>query len=230
MSFYNGGKGGFMSSVPPVTKNIILINVLVWIMTVVNESFMIEHFAMFYPSSPFFKPWQIVTHMFMHGGFWHLFFNMYTLFIFGGVLERVWGTRKFLIFYFVTGLGAVALHTGVQWIEAHQYMSQIADGNVAAATSLHALKMTPTVGASGAIFGLLMGYAMLFPDLPSCVIEGKMVCVDIHCHRACYGSIQHRRRNCSFRPSGRNAVRMAYDPLLEKKAQTVSIRIAAGWR
>ena len=56
MSFYNGGKGGFMSSVPPVTKNIILINVLVWIMTVVNESFMIEHFAMFYPSSPFFKP------------------------------------------------------------------------------------------------------------------------------------------------------------------------------
>ncbi len=164
MSFYNGGKGGFMSSVPPVTKNIILINVLVWIMTVVNESFMIEHFAMFYPSSPFFKPWQIVTHMFMHGGFWHLFFNMYTLFIFGSVLERVWGTRKFLIFYFVTGLGAVALHTGVQWIEAHQYMSQIADGNVAAATSLHALKMTPTVGASGAIYGLLMGYAMLFPD------------------------------------------------------------------
>ncbi|MDE5891279.1 MAG: rhomboid family intramembrane serine protease, partial [Bacteroidales bacterium] len=114
---YNRG-GGFLSSIPPVTKNIIIINVLIWIMTELNQHFMIETFAMFYPSSPFFRPWQIVTHMFMHGGFWHIFFNMYTLFIFGSVLERVWGTKKFLFFYFATGLGAVALHTGVQWIEA----------------------------------------------------------------------------------------------------------------
>ncbi|MDE7127252.1 MAG: rhomboid family intramembrane serine protease [Bacteroidales bacterium] len=160
---YNRG-GGFLSSIPPVTKNIIIINVLIWIMTELNQHFMIETFAMFYPSSPFFRPWQIVTHMFMHGGFWHIFFNMYTLFIFGSVLERVWGTKKFLFFYFATGLGAVALHTGVQWIEAQNYMAQIAEGKAAGAASLHALKMTPTVGASGAIYGLLMGYAMLFPD------------------------------------------------------------------
>ena len=125
---------------------------------------MITNFALFYPSSPFFKPWQIVTHMFMHGGFWHIFFNMYTLFIFGTVLERIWGTKKFLIFYFVTGIGAALLHTGVQFIEAQVYISQIAEGSQQAAAAYQALKYTPTVGASGAIYGVLMGYAMLFPD------------------------------------------------------------------
>ena len=160
---YNNG-GGFFSSIPPVTKNIIIINVLVWIMAELRPDFMYETFSLFYPTSPFFKPWQIVTHMFMHGGFWHIFFNMYTLFIFGTVLERIWGTKKFLIFYFVTGIGAALLHTGVQFIEAQVYISQIAEGSQQAAAAYQALKYTPTVGASGAIYGVLMGYAMLFPD------------------------------------------------------------------
>ena len=110
---YGGGFGGFISSLPPVTKNIVAINVLVFIATLVNQQFMVANFAMFYPTSPFFRPWQIITHMFMHGGFWHIFFNMYSLLMFGTVLERSIGSKKFLIFYFVTGLGAVALHTGV---------------------------------------------------------------------------------------------------------------------
>ncbi|MBO8451493.1 MAG: rhomboid family intramembrane serine protease [Bacteroidetes bacterium] len=160
---YNRG-GGFLSSWPPATKSIIIINVLIFIMTELNREFMIANFALFYPASPLFRPWQVVTHMFMHGGFWHIFFNMYTLFIFGSVLERVWGTKKYLLFYFVTGLGAAALHTGVQWIEAQHYMAQLAGGDNAAAAALHALKVTPTVGASGAIYGLLLGYGMLFPD------------------------------------------------------------------
>ena len=148
----------------PATFNIIIINALVMIMITLNEGFMIEHFALFYPASPFFKPWQFITHMFMHGGFWHIFFNMYTLWIFGSVLERIWGWKKFLVFYFVTGLGAALLHTGVQFIEAQVYMSQIADGSLAAQTALHQLKLTPTVGASGAIYGVLIGFAMLYPD------------------------------------------------------------------
>ena len=148
----------------PATFNIIIINVLVMIMITLNEGFMIEHFALFYPASPFFKPWQFITHMFMHGGFWHIIFNMYTLWIFGSVLERIWGWKKFLVFYFVTGLGAALLHTGVQFIEAQVYMSQIADGSLAAQTALHQLKLTPTVGASGAIYGVLIGFAMLYPD------------------------------------------------------------------
>ncbi len=169
MSYYyynndNGGRRGFMSNVPTAIKNIIIINVLVMIMTSLNGGFMYETFSLFYPTSPFFHWWQPVTHMFMHGGFWHLFFNMYTLFIFGSVLERVWGTRKFLIFYFVTGLGAAAVHTGVEWIQMNHWMAQVAEGSMTAQAQIHALKMTPTVGASGAIYGVLMGYAMLYPD------------------------------------------------------------------
>lgn len=162
--YYSNNGGGFLSSIPQVTRNIIFINILVMIMTSLNGEFMYENFSLFYPTSPFFKPWQIVTHMFMHGGFWHIFFNMYTLFIFGCVLERMWGPKKFLLFYFITGLGAALLHTGVQAIEMQVYMRQAADGSSVAISAIHALKMTPTVGASGAIYGVLLGYAMLFPD------------------------------------------------------------------
>ena len=69
-----------------------------------------QHFALYFPASPFFRVWQPFTHLFMHGGFSHIFFNMWSLFIFGSVLERVWGPKKFLIFYFATGLGAAAVH------------------------------------------------------------------------------------------------------------------------
>ena len=164
MSFYSYNRGGFLSNIPVATKNIIIINVLVMIMTSLNGDFMYEKFALFYPTSPFFHWWQPVTHIFMHGGFWHLFFNMYTLYFFGRVLEERWGAKKFLIFYFVTGLGAALVHTGVEWLQVHHWMSQVADGSFAAQAKIHALKMTPTVGASGAIYGVLMGFAMLYPD------------------------------------------------------------------
>jgi membrane associated rhomboid family serine protease len=164
MSYYSYERGGFMSNVPTAVKNIIIINALVMIMTALNENFMVEKFALFYPTSPFFHWWQPLTHMFMHGGFWHLVFNMYTLWIFGSQLERVWGAKKFLLFYFVTGLGAALVHTGVEWIQMQNWLSEAAAGSYAAQMSIHTLKMTPTVGASGAIYGVLMGYAMLYPD------------------------------------------------------------------
>jgi membrane associated rhomboid family serine protease len=167
MSYYsydNRGRGGLLAGMPAAVKNIIFINVIVMLMTSLKENFMYETFALFYPTSPFFHWWQPVTHMFMHGGFWHLIFNMYTLSIFGSVLERVWGTKKFLLFYFVTGLGAAFIHTGVEWLQMQSWLSQAAEGSTAAMTSIHLLKMTPTVGASGAIYGVLMGYAMLYPD------------------------------------------------------------------
>ena len=167
MSYYsydNRGRGGLLAGMPAAVKHIIIINVIVMLMTLLKEDFMYETFALFYPTSPFFHWWQPVTHMFMHGGFWHLIFNMYTLSIFGSVLERVWGTKKFLLFYFVTGLGAAFIHTGVEWLQMQSWLSQAAEGSTAAMTSIHLLKMTPTVGASGAIYGVLMGYAMLYPD------------------------------------------------------------------
>ena len=153
-----------MDNVPRVTKNLILINVIMFFATMINEDLMIRWFALFYPASPYFHGWQFITHMFMHGGFWHILFNMYTLYVFGSVLERMIGEKKFLIFYFVCGLGEAALHTGVEFLQAQSYLSAIAEGSQAAAQSYHALKLTPTVGASGAIYGVLIGYAMLFPD------------------------------------------------------------------
>ena len=156
--------GGFLSSLPTVTKNLIIINVLVFVMTILRKQFMYESFALFYPTSPFFHWWQYITHMFMHGGFWHIFFNMYTLLIFGCVVERIIGSKKFLIFYFICGLGAAALHTGVEYLQATSYMNAIADGSLQAADSYARLKMTPTVGASGAIYGIILAYAMLFPQ------------------------------------------------------------------
>lgn len=143
MSYYSyDNRGGFMSNVPPAVKNIIIINAAMMLMTYLNEPLMTRLFAL-HPIRFIVCPWQLVTYMFMHGGIWHIFFNMYTLYIFGVVLERVWGTKKFLLYYFVTGIGAALVHLGVQWL-----------------TKDFAL----TVGASGAIYGVLMGYAMLYPD------------------------------------------------------------------
>lgn len=165
MNYNNySNRGGFLSTIPSVTKNIIIINVIMFLATLVNEDFMIRTFAMFFPTSPLFKWWQPVTHMFMHGGFWHIFFNMYTLLMFGTMVERTIGTKKFLTFYFITGLGAVALHSGVQWIQAQHFLSAGAE------LSYWNILRTPTVGASGAIYGVLIGFAMLYPDAPLTLI------------------------------------------------------------
>lgn len=134
-------------NLPVVTKNILVINVLMLLLTTARPDFMYGTFALYYPTSRLFHWWQPITHMFMHGGFWHLFANMFTFLMFGTVLERQWGPKKYLLFYFVTGLGAAALHMGVMWL---QYG--------------HGVCNIPMVGASGAIYGVLMGFAMLFPD------------------------------------------------------------------
>lgn len=185
MSFYSNdgyGRGGFMSNVPVAVRNIIIINVVIMIATYIKQSLMVTKFALWFPASPYFEWWQPVSYMFMHGDFFHLFFNMYTLFIFGSVLERVWGPKKFLLFYFVTGIGAAAVHMGVQYFEyisalealqmdsgqAYHYAEIIArDGMVYAPYGYEHVRdvlLTPTVGASGSIYGILMGYAMLYPD------------------------------------------------------------------
>ena len=149
---------------PFIVKNLIIINIIVLVATMINENFMYENFSLFSFHSPFFKPYQFITHMFMHGGIWHLFFNMYTLWIFGSILENVWGSKKFLLFYFVTGLGAAILHNLVLEIELSTLQNAVQSGNMAAQTSIMNILRTPTVGASGAIYGVLLGYGMLFPN------------------------------------------------------------------
>lgn len=139
---------------PTVTKHLIIINAIVFLGTQLNPDFMTRTFAMFYPASPLFHSWQPVTYMFMHANFLHIFFNMYSLYLFGSILERTMGSRKFAIFYFLCGLGAVALHMGIQALE-------FSVGNSMA--QLNVLR-TPVLGASGAIYGLFVGYAMLYPN------------------------------------------------------------------
>ena len=176
---------GFQS-IPPVVKNLIIINALMLFITFVLEQRGIELtniLGLHYIQSPEFRPYQLVTHLFMHGGIWHLVFNMFSLWMFGRVLESVWGPKRFFIFYFVTGLGAAALHTFVNFVEfqyvagkmlpetVQMVMSQGLDilnqgKNYAdpLAGKLNLILNTPTVGASGAVFGILLGFGMLFPN------------------------------------------------------------------
>ena len=162
-------QSNFLERIPPVTRSLLIINVIMFVATLINENFMIGTFAMFYPASPLFRWWQPLTHMFMHGGWWHILFNMYTLVMFGMVVERALGTKKFLILYFVTGLGAVALHTGVEWLQVGRLVSTVDGGLVTSATEANLqaysdLIRTPMVGASGAIYGVLVAFAMLYPE------------------------------------------------------------------
>ena len=133
-----------MRMLPPAVKNLLIINIIVFLGTELIGDPMYQWFALFPIGSPLFRWWQFVTHMFMHGNFAHIFFNMWSLFVFGPLLERLWGSKKFLIFYFVCGLGAALCH---ELVLMTQPLSNI-----------------PTVGASGAIYGLLLGFGMLYPN------------------------------------------------------------------
>lgn len=139
--------------------------------------------GLYFPRSDRFMPVQILTHLFMHGGIWHLFFNMYALFMFGGILENVWGSKRFLIYYLVCGLGAAVIHESVIWFEynnlanalsVEQLQTVLNEGSKYIEENkvftnlpmqkLQILLNTPTVGASGAIFGVLLAFGMLFPN------------------------------------------------------------------
>jgi membrane associated rhomboid family serine protease len=180
---YIGRTGG----TPSVVKNLILINVVMYLgMLAANSVFQVDlnrHLGLYYFMSPFFQPYQIITHMFMHGSLTHIFFNMFALWMFGKVLEQVWGSRRFLIYYFVTGLGAALLHMLVYHLEYSSLINQVREsyefskftpaiidrlynlGNTDPVARQVAVSMIiPTVGASGAVFGLLLAFGMLFPN------------------------------------------------------------------
>ncbi len=174
---------------PPAVKNIIYINILMLLANYASIAIfnvdLNRILGIYFPASDQFRPIQILTHMFMHGGIWHLFFNMLALYMFGQILEQVWGSKRFLIYYFVSGLGAMATHMLVMEIQYRQVMNYIApeqlqevldDGytytlQLKAYTDpvmrkLQYILYTPTVGASGAIYGVLLAFGMLFPNTP----------------------------------------------------------------
>lgn len=176
-----------MSSFPPVVKNLVILNTLMLLITwVLANSFGIDlthYLALYFPASEYFQPYQFITHMFMHGGLTHLFFNMFALWMFGRVLENVWGGKRFFIFYFVVGLGAAGFYTLVHWIEFASLKSKLSPEQFQmimekgaailqnhqnyvdpVMSKMNILLNTPVVGASGAVFGILLGFGMLFPN------------------------------------------------------------------
>ena len=177
------------NNIPPITRNIIIINIVVFILTyVLQTDMMYRYLAAFYPFSPFFHSWQIITHMFMHGSFMHILFNLMTLYSFGPVLEQVLGDKKYVLLYFVSGLGAFFLFNLWNFVEVEQIKSSLQSlgfdlagymdgesvsfkGNSAAileqqnlVNQLQSIISVPMVGASGAIFGVIAAFATLYPD------------------------------------------------------------------
>ncbi len=149
------------NNVTPVVKNLLIINIIVFLGASVLESSLgseviNEWLAVHYPASEFFKPVQLVTYMFMHGSLMHIFFNMFGLFMFGPPVEYIWGAKRFLIYYFFTGFGALVLDFAVKYYQL----------NYTLLSPLEAFMITntPMVGASGALFGILAAYGYLFPN------------------------------------------------------------------
>lgn len=201
------------AGMPPAVKILIIINVAMFFLTMfVDKTFGINTaniLGLHLPQSIYWWPWQYVTHMFMHGSITHLFFNMFALFMFGRVLESVWGTNRFLVYYFTCGLGAAMLNSAVGWYEINHMYEQfeafrntpepglLADfvrsqlgqqtagwiwevvdawtNNPDSAQYIQSgeqifqriieMKINvPTIGASGAVFGILLAFGMLFPN------------------------------------------------------------------
>lgn len=184
---------GPLQHMPTVVKNLVIINALVYLVKYLGRgqflSFdMDDALGLHYISSPEFRPWQVVTHMFMHGGFWHLFMNMFGLFMLGSPLEYRWGSKRFLTYYMICGLGAGILNMGVQAWEYHQLTEWMASTDIAAVRAqgadalidlwhggagfgdesmnqLAGLLFIDLVGASGAVFGILLAFGMLYPNV-----------------------------------------------------------------
>lgn len=183
---FNQRGAGFLDNIPPVTRNLLIINVLVFLAFSLLKSVpMTEYLALFYYKSPYFMPHQFITYMFMHWSFGHLFFNMFALFMFGRTLEMVWGPKRFLTYYIITGVGASLLHLLIIYFQVSSLESMVSSDVLAnfyagldnmkivisgsmsenaALREILEVVSIPMVGASGAIFGILVGFGMLFPN------------------------------------------------------------------
>lgn len=149
---------------PPVVANLLMINILVFVAEMLLPSnvgnAMLEFGALQFWAGGGFRIWQPLTYMFLHGGFSHIFFNMFALWMFGRVLEYDLGSRRFLTYYIVCGVGAGLIQLGVNWLE----FSVVAADPAAAPLTVMRYAHASTIGASGAVFGLLLAFGMLHPN------------------------------------------------------------------
>ena len=186
MSYERYSPSGF-GILPPVVKNLIIINGLFFLATIVlgntSRIDLTDYLGLHYFASQNFKTYQFVTYMFMHGNFSHIFFNMFALWMFGSVLEHAWGPKKFLTYYMITGIGAGLIQVLVIYIQVHNIELNLTPDLIAQVREtgfqvlqnnqnfsdpimgkLNLLYNMTTIGASGSVFGLLLAFGMLFPN------------------------------------------------------------------
>ncbi|HEY0896297.1 MAG TPA: rhomboid family intramembrane serine protease [Sphingobacteriaceae bacterium] len=165
------------SNIPVVVKNLLIINIIFFIATLLfkdgDRYLLVEHLGVFYFDSPNFRIWQVITYMFMHSpvSYAHILFNMFALYTFGSTLEYIMGQKRFLNFYLITGLGALALQMIIQAAEVYFLtggitidVARYTSTNQEALNKLSEIYYVPMLGASGAIFGLLIAFGLLFPN------------------------------------------------------------------
>lgn len=182
------GTGSPFAGLPVVVKNLLIINVIMFLVMYTGLGdfagrYMVDWLGLHYFASPLFEPWQLVTHMFMHGGLGHLALNMIGLFMLGPPLEYRWGSQRFLTYYMVTGVGAGLLYAAAQWFSYHDLVSMLSPEQVEAVhrqgheilrthrytdplmDQLNTVLNRPMVGASGALYGVLLAFGMTFPNV-----------------------------------------------------------------
>ena len=177
-----------MGRLTDAIKHLLILNVLLFVATMLYGDQMYEWFSLWFPKNENFGFWQMVSHMFMHGGLAHIGFNMYALWAFGTPLERMWGRNKFLFFYFSAGLGAALIHTGVNYYYFNEGINALVNSGLAKNEIIEIISggqyspswydivpkstidnflsayNTPAVGASGAIYGILVAFGMSYPN------------------------------------------------------------------
>jgi rhomboid family protein len=177
-----------MGRLTKAIKHLLIINILFFVATGLYDDQMYEWFSLWFPKNENFGFWQMVSHMFMHGGLGHIAFNMYALWAFGTPLERMWGKNKFLFFYFSAGLGAAVIHSGVNYYYFNEGIDALVNSGMTKNGIMEIISggqyspgwydivpkntidnflsayNTPAVGASGAIYGILVAFGMSYPN------------------------------------------------------------------
>ncbi|MFD2872597.1 rhomboid family intramembrane serine protease [Mucilaginibacter ximonensis] len=170
------------SNLPPVLKNLLIINILVFCASLFyshgfsgNTDPVGEHFGAYYFNSPLFKPWQLITYMFVHGGWEHIIFNMFALYSFGAIMEYQMTSPRFLAFYFICGIGGVVLQLAVYAFQVHaitgslnivspELQSSYLQYGQEAGIKLYSIFYSPLVGASAAVCGVLVAFGLIYPN------------------------------------------------------------------
>jgi membrane associated rhomboid family serine protease len=165
---YSDFRPGRFQVLPPIVKNLLILNGLIWLAQITIGRNMIDIeglFALHYFKSVYYKPWQFITYMFLHSPvmFFHIIFNMFALWMFGSTLENLWGSKRFLMFYILCGIGAAIVQMGAMAYDLSKLERLYLGGEISPETFYGNMNI-PTLGASGAVMGIFAAFAYTFPN------------------------------------------------------------------